>query len=219
MDKIAVYFMPGLAANASIFERIALPEEQFESYFMKWEIPFDEETLTEYAQRISKKIVHKNPVLIGVSFGGIVVQEMAQFLNPKKIIIISSVKSNLEFPTAFKLAKTTKAYKFIPTSLIANIDNLAQFTFGEKAKKRFELYQKFLSVRDKKYLDWSIEKIILWDRKKANPNVVHIHGDADEVFPIKYIKNCKVIKGGTHIMILSKYKWFNVNLPKIILDE
>jgi pimeloyl-ACP methyl ester carboxylesterase len=219
MDKIAVYFMPGLAANASIFERIALPEEQFESYFMKWEIPFDEETLTEYAQRISKKIVHKNPVLIGVSFGGIVVQEMAQFLNPKKIIIISSVKSNLEFPTAFKLAKTTKAYKFIPTSLIANIDNLAQFTFGEKAKQRFELYQKFLSVRDKKYLDWSIEKIILWDRKKANPNVVHIHGDADEVFPIKYIKNCKVIKGGTHIMILSKYKWFNVNLPKIILDE
>jgi pimeloyl-ACP methyl ester carboxylesterase len=219
MDKIAVYFMPGLAANASIFERIALPEEQFESYFMKWEIHFDEETLTEYAQRISKKIVHKNPVLIGVSFGGIVVQEMAQFLNPKKIIIISSVKSNLEFPTAFKLAKTTKAYKFIPTSLIANIDNLAQFTFGEKAKQRFELYQKFLSVRDKKYLDWSIEKIILWDRKKANPNVVHIHGDADEVFPIKYIKNCKVIKGGTHIMILSKYKWFNVNLPKIILDE
>ena len=219
MDKIAVYFMPGLAANASIFERIALPEEQFESYFMKWEIPFDEETLTEYAQRISKKIVHKNPVLIGVSFGGIVVQEMAQFLNPKKIIIISSVKNNLEFPTAFKLAKTTKAYKFIPTSLIANIDNLAQFTFGEKAKQRFELYQKFLSVRDKKYLDWSIEKIILWDRKKANPNVVHIHGDADEVFPIKYIKNCKVIKGGTHIMILSKYKWFNVNLPKIILDE
>jgi pimeloyl-ACP methyl ester carboxylesterase len=219
MEKISVYFMPGLAANAAIFERIALPEEQFDTYFMEWEIPLDNETLTDYAQRISKKVTHKNPVLIGVSFGGIVVQEMAQFLNPKKIIIISSVKSNLEFPTAFKLAKTTKAYKLIPTSLIANIDNLAQFTFGEKAKQRFKLYQKFLSVRDKKYLDWSIEKIILWDRKKANPNVVHIHGDADEVFPIKYIKNCKVIKGGTHIMILSKYKWFNVNLPKIILDE
>ena len=219
MEKISVYFMPGLAANASIFERISLPADQFDTYFMEWEIPLDNETLSEYAQRISKKVTHKNPVLVGVSFGGILVQEMAQFLNPSKIIIISSVKSNMEFPTAFKLAKQTKAYKLIPTSLIENVYNLAKFTFGEKVIKRLKLYQMFLTVRDKKYLDWSIEKIILWDRKKADSNVVHIHGDADEVFPIKYIQNCIVVKGGTHIMILTKYKWINVNLPKIIIEK
>lgn len=219
MDKISVYFMPGLAANASIFERISLPEDQFDTYFMEWEIPLNNETLNEYANRISKKITHKNPVLIGVSFGGILVQEMTQFLDSKKIIIISSAKSNLEFPTTFKLAKQTNAYQLIPTSLIANIDNLAKFTFGEKVKQRLKLYQKFLSVRDKKYLDWSIEKIILWDRKKVDPKVIHIHGDADEVFPIKNIVNCIVVKGGSHIMILSKYKWFNANLPKIIIDK
>jgi esterase/lipase len=179
----------------------------------------DNETLSEYAQRISKKVTNENPVLVGVSFGGILVQEMAQFLNPRKIIIISSVKSNLEFPTAFKLAKQTKAYKLIPTSLIDNVYNLAKFTFGEKVIKRLKLYQMFLTVRDKKYLDWSIESIILWDRKKADPNVVHIHGDADEVFPIKYIKDCIVVKGGTHIMILTKYKWINANLPKIIIEK
>ena len=219
MEKISVYFMPGLAANASIFERISLPADQFDTYFMEWEIPLDNETLSEYAQRISKKVTHENPVLVGVSFGGILVQEMAQFLNPSKIIIISSVKSNLEFPTVFKLAKQTKAYKLIPTSLIDNVYNLAKFTFGEKVIKRLKLYQMFLTVRDKKYLDWSIESIILWDRKKADPNVVHIHGDADEVFPIKYVKDCIVVKGGTHIMILTKYKWINVNLPKIIIEK
>jgi len=219
MEKISVYFMPGLAANASIFERISLPENQYDTYFMEWEIPLDNETLSEYALRISKKVTHDNPVLVGVSFGGILVQEMAQFLNTRKIIIISSVKSNLEFPTAFKLAKQTKAYKLIPTSLIDNVYNLAKFTFGEKVIKRLKLYQMFLTVRDKKYLDWSIESIILWDRKKADPNVVHIHGDADEVFPIKYIKDCIVVKGGTHIMILTKYKWINANLPKIIIEK
>lgn len=211
--------MPGLAANASIFERISLPEDQFDTYFMEWEIPLDNETLSEYAQRISKKVIHENPVLVGVSFGGILVQEMAQFLNPSKIIIISSVKSNLEFPTAFKLAKQTKAYKLIPTSLIENVYNLAKFTFGERVIKRLKLYQMFLTVRDKKYLDWSIEKIVLWDRKKADSNVVHIHGDADEVFPINYIQNCILVKGGTHIMILTKYKWININLPKIIIEK
>lgn len=219
MEKISVYFMPGLAANASIFERISLPEDRFDTYFMEWEIPMDNETLSEYAKRISEKVTHENPVLVGVSFGGILVQEMAPFLAPRKIIIISSVKSNLEFPTAFKLAKKTKAYQLIPTSLIDNAYNLAKFTFGEKGINRLKLYQMYLTVRDKKYLDWSIKSIILWDRKKADPNVIHIHGDADEVFPIKYIENCIVVNGGSHSMILTKYKWLNVNLPKIIMDK
>ena len=219
MSKIAVYFMPGLAASSSIFERITLPIDVFEIILLEWEIPEAHESLSEYAERISKKVSHINPVLIGVSFGGILVQEMAKFLDVKKLIIISSVKTNLEFPTAFKVAKTTKAYKLLPTNLISNIENLAKFSFGDKVKQRLELYKKFLSVRDKKYLDWAIEKIILWDRTETDKNVTHIHGDADEVFPIKNIEKCIVVKGGTHIMILSKFKWFNTNLPKIILDE
>jgi pimeloyl-ACP methyl ester carboxylesterase len=219
MSRIPVYFMPGLAANSSIFERISLPIEVFETVLLEWELPLDNESLLQYAERISKKVTHENPVLIGVSFGGILVQEMAQFLDVRKTIIISSVKSNLEFPTAFKVAKTTKAYKLFPTNLISNIENLALFSFGNKVKKRMELYKKFLSVRDKKYLDWAIEKVILWDRTQIEKNVIHIHGDSDEVFPIKNIQKCIVVKGGTHIMIVSKFKWFNVNLPKIILGQ
>jgi hypothetical protein len=61
--------------------------------------------------------------------------------------------------------------------------------------------------------------MILWDRVEPDAAVIHIHGDADEVFPIKNIQNCIVVKGGTHIMILSKYRWLNDNLPKIILDQ
>ncbi len=211
--------MPGLAASSSIFERIALPVALFDMILLEWEIPEANESLSEYAERISKKVTHKNPVLIGVSFGGILVQEMANFLDVRKVIIISSVKTNLEFPTTFKVAKTTKAYKLLPTNLISNIENLAKFSFGDKFNQRLKLYQKFLSVRDKKYLDWAIEKIILWDRATIESNIIHIHGDADEVFPLKNIEKCIVVKGGTHIMILSKFKWFNANLPKIILGE
>ena len=61
--------------------------------------------------------------------------------------------------------------------------------------------------------------MILWSRTKSDKAVIHIHVDADEVFPIKNIKDCIVVKGGTHIMILSKYRWMNENLPKIILNE
>lgn len=218
MSKIPVYFMPGLAASAAIFERIKLPEADFDVHLLEWEIPLPKESLVDYAKRMTDKIKEENPVLIGVSFGGILVQEMAKHIDARKIIIISSVKSNLEFPRRLKIAKTTKAYKLIPLSLILNLENLAKFSFGEKINHRIKLYEKFLSVRDIGYLEWAVEKVILWDRTVADENVVHIHGDLDDVFPIKYIKNCTVVKGGTHIMILNKYRWFNANLAAIILE-
>ncbi len=219
MSKIPVYFMPGLAANISIFERIKLPESEFESFFLEWQIPEEKETLKDYAKRMSEKITHNNPVLIGVSFGGILVQEIARFIKVRKIIIISSAKSNLEFPKRMAFAKKTKAYKLIPISLVKNIESLAKFSFGKKVNERLQLYEKFLSMRDQRYLDWAIEQVILWDRTDVDQNVIHIHGDADDVFPIKYIKDSIVLKGGTHIMIINKYKWLNENLPKIILEN
>jgi hypothetical protein len=220
MSKIHVYFMPGMAASPSIFERIQLPVAAFEMHFLEWIVPEKKETIEHYAQRMTKKIIHSNVILVGVSFGGILVQEMKPFVKPLKVIIISSVKSNIEYPRRFKIAKTTKAYKLIPTKLIENIDSLAKFTFGSSLiKQRVKLYEKFLSVRDKHYIDWAIEQIILWKRTEADPEVIHIHGDADEVFPPKYIKNYMPVKGGTHIMILSKYRWLSDNLPKIMLEN
>jgi pimeloyl-ACP methyl ester carboxylesterase len=219
MSKIAVYFMPGLAASATIFERIALPEDIFEIHLLEWEIPLKNESLAGYAQRIAKKIKHESPVLIGVSFGGILVQEMAKYIDARKVIIISSVKSNLEFPRRLKIAKTTKAYKLIPMSLILNLENLAKFSFGEKMNHRLKLYEKFLSVRDIGYLQWAVEKVVLWDRTVADEHVIHIHGDLDDVFPMRCVTDCIVVKGGTHIMILNKYRWLNANLPGLILDS
>ncbi|WP_456314937.1 alpha/beta hydrolase [Pseudomonas shirazensis] len=219
MSKIPVYFMPGLAASSAIFERIHLDEDLFEMYFLEWEIPILKESLTDYAIRISKKIKHPNPVLIGVSFGGILVQEIAKHIDARKVIIISSVRSSGEFPRRMKIGKTTKAYKLIPMKILLNIESLAKYSFGEKINKRIQLYEKFLSVRDIRYLQWAVESVIRWNRSQIDEKVVHIHGDQDDVFPIKYIKSCIIVKGGTHIMILNKYKWLNENLPSIILES
>lgn len=219
MSKIPVYFMPGLAASSSIFERIQLPKDTFEMHLLEWVMPEKSETLQNYAERMAKNVVHENAVLIGVSFGGILVQEMAQFLKLRKVIIISSVKCNLELPKRMKIAKATKAYKLLPTGLLGNIEFLAKYASGDVMKQRLKLYEQFMHLREKDYLDWAIEQVVCWERTKIDPNVIHIHGDADEVFPSKYIKNFVNVKGGTHIMILNRFRWFNENLPKIILED
>lgn len=217
-NKTHVYFMPGMAANPSIFDYIKLSEKNFVVHYLKWTIPYKNETIFNYAKRLLEDVKHENPVLIGVSFGGIMVQEMAKQIDVKKVIVISSVKSNKELPKRMIFAKYTKLYKILPTSLVNNVELLTKYAFGEKAGKRLELYEKYLSVRDKYYLDWAISQIVNWKQVIPASNVIHIHGEKDAVFPISHIKKCIVVKGGTHVMIIHKFKWFNENLPNIILS-
>ena len=215
-DKIHVYLMPGMAANPSIFEYIKLPEAQYQVHWLQWQIPKKNETLENYAKRMCQFIKHENAVLLGVSFGGILVQEMAKFLNLKKLIVVSSIKSKHELPKRLKLLKYTKIYKILPTQLINNLDTLAKVAFGETIKKRINLYKKYLSVTNAYYLKWSIHQIVNWPQETPNKNAIYIHGDKDMVFTNSCNGKCIIVKGGSHIMILDKHKWFNENLPILI---
>lgn len=218
-ELIHVYFMPGMAASPKIFEYIKLPENQFQIHKLEWVIPLEKESISNYALRLSKVIKHDNIVLLGVSFGGVLVQEISKHIKVKKLIIVSSVKQVHELPKRMLITKATKAYKLIPTQLASNIDAFAKLAFGTNVGKRLELYKKYLSVNDSKYLSWAIKNMVCWNQENHDPKIIHIHGDNDAVFPIKNIANCIVVKGGTHIMIINKYKWFNENLPKIILKN
>ena len=183
--KIHIYFMPGMAANPSIFKNIKLPPNLFEQHLLDWFLPTENMNLTQYALKMNERIHHKNVVLIGVSFGGMLVQEMAKFMKVKKIIIISSVKKTAEMPGRLRFARHTKIYKLLPTSWINNIEFLAKYSFGETLTKRLALYEEYLSIRDQKYIDWSIDKIVNWSQVDIPRNLVHIHGENDAVFPIE----------------------------------
>ncbi len=218
-DLTHLYFVPGLAAGKEIFRNINLNHDLFKVHILEWLIPKKEESLRDYAQRMADQIKEPNSVLIGISFGGVVAQEMKSFLNIKKVIIVSSVKSKHEFPLHLILAKKTLLYKLVPTRLLLSSEDLTKFAIGPKTKKRLELYQEYLSVRNQQYLDWAIKNMVCWDRETVDQDIIHIHGDQDKVFPIDKIKRCILIKGGTHIMILNKHKWFNEYLPNIINDN
>ncbi|MCL7763515.1 alpha/beta hydrolase [Polaribacter sp. Z014] len=207
MKKIAIYLVPGLAAGPEIFENLELPKDKYEIHYLKWITPVaQEETIANYAMRMCEEVKTENPVLIGVSFGGIMVQEMSKYLDTKKVIIVSSVKHHQELPKRFRVVKFTKAYKFFPTKVVSNFEDYAQYFLGKSLKKRADIYKKYLSVRSKLYLNWSIGTIIRWEQTEKDTNITHIHGTDDHVFPIKNIDNCIEIKGGSHIMIITKAK-------------
>jgi pimeloyl-ACP methyl ester carboxylesterase len=211
--------MPGMAANPTVFERIELPVEEFKMLWLTWKIPKKEESLKAYAQRMVEPIEKDKPVvLIGVSFGGVLVQEMSRFLMVKRLIIISSVKTKQELPARMKLARNSGVYKILPTGLLNYITQIEKLPVGSTIRKRLKLYQQYLSVNDKNYLEWAIKEMLCWEQVQPIEDIIHIHGEEDLVFPIKNISDCIRIPSGTHIMILNKYRWFNANLPGLISE-
>jgi len=106
VDKlIHLYLMPGMAAKPTIFENIKLPQDQFKIHWLDWMMPEIGESLEDYAKRMILRINHDDVVLLGVSFGGVLVQEMSKHIKLKKLIVVSSIKSLHELPKRMKLMK------------------------------------------------------------------------------------------------------------------
>ena len=210
--------MPGMAASPKIFEFLDL-QNPFKIHLLSWFPPKQNESLSSYAKRMCDRVNHKNPILLGVSFGGVLVQEMAKHIKVSNTVIISSIKNNVELPFSMKMAQKTNAHKLLPIKWINNIDHLALFAFGKGIKKRIELYQRYLSERNPEYLNWAIDSLVHWDQYKTPKDLIHIQGISDTVFPIKnllepYIK----IKGG-HAIIITQANWFNHELPKLLIEN
>ena len=213
-----IYLMPGMAASSKIFELIKFPSN-YNVIYLKWIKPNKNETIKSYAKRMSTFINDVDPVLIGVSFGGILVQEISKHIKVKKLIIVSSVKSKIELSLSMKFARKTGIHRLLPLNWIDDIEKLLLFVFGPSIKPRVDAYKKYLSERDPDYLKWSINQIINWKQINYDDKIIHIHGEKDKVFPLKYLernKNFIIVKNGTHATILRDGKWFSKNLPMII---
>ena len=208
--------MPGLAASSMVFENIKLDDKKYSLHRIDWIQPKKNESIKTYCVRLSKKIKHKNPILLGVSFGGIIAQELDKIIKVKKLIIVSSVKSHKEYPILYKIARDYQLNNALPFGMF---DNFIKFSLKlniNKLYKRIDLAERYLTERNELYLEWAVWSLLNWKQQKHRPDLIHIHGDKDKVFPIENISKCIKIKGGRHEMIILKAKWFNENLPSLI---
>lgn len=203
--------MAGMGANELIFNN--LNPNGYEIKYLHWELPTEKESLKSYALRISTQIKHEKPILLGVSFGGVIVQEIAKMMDYEQIILISSVKKHSEFPPIMKWCKRLKLHKILPLEYFLQ---KKWWRHLPKGKPHHHLYEKFLTFSSPDYLRWAIDAILNWEQEHSLPRTIHIHGSKDFIFPAKYIENKIEIKNATHILIITRYRWLNANLPQLL---
>lgn len=194
-----------MSASSKIFERVHLPKEQFKMYFLDWTLPLSKkEPLQNYAKRFSELITAPNPVIVGVSFGGILAQEIAKIIACKKIILISSVENQDEYSPFFKFLKTTRLYKLYPVDMINFIESWFYKYGSKKTKNVLISYRKYLPLRDRIYTHWAIRSFLLWESSENNIPTLRLHGNQDKIIPHQYINKHEQVENGTHVMIITK---------------
>lgn len=210
MNKI--YIFSGLGVDRRVFDNIDFGNLDVE--FIDWIMPLRNELLENYAERISLKITTENPILIGLSFGGMVAVEISKIIKTKQIILIASAKNKFELPKFNRVSGKLKLNKLIPKSVFKSQNFVTNWLLGIETESDKQLLKDILNDTDADFFSWAINEIVNWKNEAIPENVIHIHGNKDHIIPFNNVKADFVIEGGGHFMTVNK----SVDIQQIIFS-
>ncbi|MBL4736368.1 MAG: alpha/beta hydrolase [Flavobacteriales bacterium] len=206
-----VYLIAGLGADTRLFKYQL--ELDYDYHKLEWIPPVKGESISAYAKRMSEGISEDEPYsIVGCSMGGIVAIEMRKFLNPEKVVLISSLKTRFEKSWASKLANKFKLYYLLSGMVFKWAAVGRRVLFGKLSDSDEKLFDSMLRGADPFFMKWGLHRVITWDNEEEFSNVIHIHGDRDLVFPFSNIKNAIRVSGGSHLMIINRAEEVNKHL-------
>ena len=197
-----IYIFSGLGADERVFQLIDF--SAFSITYIKWIIPNKKETIEQYATRLIEQIPTVKPILIGLSFGGMMAIEVAKQMEVEKVILIASAKTKKEIPFYFRFAGVFGFHKLLPTKLLKSSNFLNNWLFGTTSTFDKKVLKEVLDDTDPTFLKWALDKVTRWRNHTRIKNTFHIHGSSDRIFPFMFVKCDVSVKKGGHLMTLNR---------------
>ena len=195
-----IYAISGLGADKRVFDYLKL---EVELIYIDWIDPKGQESLSDYAKRLSAQIdTREDFIILGVSFGGMIATEISHQLNPKLSILISSAETRLELRPIIRFFDKVGFLRILPTKLFTPPKRIVKYLFGTS---KIELLYQILDDTDLSFAKWAVIQMTKWKRtNKLKKNLLKISGSKDKLIPPKDITNSIVIENGEHFMIVDK---------------
>ncbi|QHL86700.1 alpha/beta fold hydrolase [Nibribacter ruber] len=203
-DLSPVYLLSGLGADERLFHNLKLRHPA--PVVIQWIRPEKQESLRNYAQRLLAQITpsEKPPILIGLSFGGMVAQEMAKLIPVKRVILLSSLADTGALPWYYRVGGFLRMQQWLPFEVAKRWPAPGYWLFGVHSKEEQKLFKSIIQDTDLHFLRWSLTQILHWRHKAQDQEVILLHGDADKVLPVPQYAHVHVLKGAEHLMVLNR---------------
>jgi pimeloyl-ACP methyl ester carboxylesterase len=198
--------LPGLGADHRLLEpqRAAFPQ----LIVPPWIPPRKNESLPQYAARMAET-VSPSPdvplVLGGVSFGGMLACEMAQYLEPKAVVLIASCRTRRSLRPIYTPGRWLLPFVPVQAWNIVKLLSgpLLRIKHRRSAAKREMLIAMFQDA-DPRFLHWIVQALLRWEATPLGGiPVYHIHGRRDPVIPARRVKPDRMIPNGSHLINLT----------------
>lgn len=208
-----VYCISGMGCDHRVFKRLSVPGYEFVP--LPW-VPYeDSDSLVSYAKKMLVNIKEDNPIVLGLSLGGMLAVEIGKLIPTKKIILISSAKTKAELPDPGRLGRYIVRQRLIPPFCFA-LPN--RFLMGLRGIVPFTERMDRASAVSGRFMQWALKAVMDWDNAVVPPNTVHLHGTMDIVIPGRNVKADHIIKHGQHLMVFNRAGEVNGILADILTD-
>jgi pimeloyl-ACP methyl ester carboxylesterase len=213
-----LYFISGLGADCRAFGLID-SFEGYESIFLEWISNHKNESLKSYASRlIERHSITENDIIVGLSFGGLVAQEIIKLTSCKTIILISSFRDKHDLKPQLQFLLNLHLYHLLPNYKISWFDKFVVHFFSIKSKEGKEGFLDMMRKTDPKLTKWSMMQIRKFVFDKNHQWALHnIIGDKDKLLKTwGQEKNNYLINKGGHLMVYENAKEINKTLKEIL---
>ena len=171
--------------------------------------------MESYTKRLSSLIQTENPIIIGLSFGGMIAVELSKLLKGH-FLLISTAKTYIEIPFRYRLAGKLKLHKFLPSSFLRKPQWITYYLFGVVTRDARKLLREILRDTDLQFSQWAINQILNWKNLNLPESYIHVHGTEDRLLPNG---NAQIyIEEAGHLMILTHSSQINKIIDDFLLS-
>lgn len=200
-----LYLIPGQGSDERIFKNWNIDPNKWQVHYIKHQVPPRGCDMAGYARILAQQIDTSEPFSIaGVSLGGMVATEMAAFLHPETVVVISSAKNRQEIPLRYRWMKKLPFWRAVPPVWYKYGSLLAQPLVEPDRINENATCNAMLLDKDPVFLKRATGMIANWDRREYGKNIYHLHGSTDHTLPVDGVKANYVLNKGSHMMALTR---------------
>ena len=198
---VTIYLLPGVGCDHRLYDRLELPAGH-RVVKLDWPAFEEDDTLARIAERLLPRVSPDGPhVLVGVSMGGMVAQELALLTKPVKVVLISSWTGPQEWPPFVRVSAKLGLYRTIRDWTMRVAWPLKRMIDRREGSVDALLWD-MACKQTARQLRLGTAAILRWKGSRWAGPLVRIHGDKDIVTPLRFPVD-HLVKGGQHVMVLT----------------
>ena len=201
---VTLILLPGLSASRAVF---APQLRHFPDLIAPdWPAPISGESLAGYAERFAASLMRYQPCILGgMSFGGMLAQEMARHLHPLGLVLIATIRGPDQLPRYAKFGRAVRGLiPWLPIRLLQSLTGVFEWPGIRSWFPVRRILAEQFRIADPNLFRWSLEQILLWPvAPEVSCPVWQIHGDSDPVLPASLTTPDRLIAGGGHVLSLT----------------